>query len=181
MAEKKDLSTAILDNRKGPNKLKMEQIPNDIDDNSICVMTQNKMDELKIYTGETVILKGKKRKETVCTVIASADEQQDDKEIRTNKCVRRNIRCSMGDDCMVKPLADCPNGVKIHVLPFADTIEGVGGNITQDVLVPYFKQAFRPVQKGDCFVAKLGIKNIEFKIVDVDPREVHCQRPVHDL
>ena len=35
MAEKKDLSTAILDNRKGPNKLKMEQIPNDIDDNSI--------------------------------------------------------------------------------------------------------------------------------------------------
>jgi hypothetical protein len=33
------------------------------------------MDELKIYTGETLILKGKKRKETVCTVIASTDEQ----------------------------------------------------------------------------------------------------------
>ena len=171
MAEKKDLSTAILDNRKGPNKLQMEQIPNDIDDNSICVLTQNKMDELKIYTGETVVIKGKKRKETVCTVIASTDETQPDKEIRTNKCVRQNVRCRMGDDCMVKPLADCPNGVKIHVLPFSDTIEGVGGNLTQDVLVPYFKQAYRPVQKGDCFVAKLGIKNIEFKIVDVDPPE----------
>jgi len=59
----------------------------------------------------------------------------------------------MGDNCQVKPLADVPNGIKIHVLPFSDTIEGVGGNITQDVLVPYFKQAYRPVTKGDCFTA----------------------------
>jgi len=131
MAEKKDLSTAILDGRnKGPNKLVCEQIPHDIDDNSICVMTQAKMDELKIYTGETVVLRGKKRRETVLTVIKSEDETQADGEIRTNKCARNNVRCRMGDTVQVKSLTDCPNGVKIHVLPFADTIEGIGGNIT---------------------------------------------------
>ena len=71
MAEKKDLSTAILDNRKGPNKLTMEQIAQDVDDNSRCQLTPAKRDELKIFDGETICLKGKKRRETVCTVVAS--------------------------------------------------------------------------------------------------------------
>jgi transitional endoplasmic reticulum ATPase len=112
MADKKDLSTAILDNRKGPNKLTMEQSV-ELDDNSLCIITQAKMDELKIYNGDTVVLKGKKRKETICTVMLSEDVGQPDSEIRTNKCVRRNIRCRMGDTCNVKPIADVPNGVTI--------------------------------------------------------------------
>lgn len=72
---------------------------------------------------------------------------------------------------MVKPLNDIPNGVKIHCLPFADTIEDLVNFKPEDVLVPYFKQAFRPIQKGDCFITKMGVKAVEFKVVDVDPAE----------
>ena len=39
------------------------------DDNSVVQMTQGKMDELKIYKAESVLLKGKKRKETICIAL----------------------------------------------------------------------------------------------------------------
>ena len=57
MCSKKDFSTAILERKKAPNKLQVED--SKTDDNSICEMTQAKMDELKIFKGDCVILKGK--------------------------------------------------------------------------------------------------------------------------
>jgi len=58
MAEaKKDFSTAILTKKKAPNKLQCEDSVQD--DNSVIEMTQAKMDELKIFKGDAVILRGK--------------------------------------------------------------------------------------------------------------------------
>ena len=54
---KKDFSTAILEKKKAPNKLQVEDSKQD--DNSIVEMTAAKMDELKIFKGDTVILRGK--------------------------------------------------------------------------------------------------------------------------
>jgi len=61
-------------------------------------MTQKKMDELKIFKGDTVLLKGKKRRDTVCIALAveDGDELPDDK-IRMNKVVRKNLRVRFGD------------------------------------------------------------------------------------
>ena len=56
-SKKKDVSTAILDKKKAPHKLTVEEAKND--DNSVVEMTQAKMDELKIFKGDTVLLKGK--------------------------------------------------------------------------------------------------------------------------
>ena len=53
---KKDFSTAILDSKKAPNRLLVEEAKTD--DNSIVEMAQAKMDELKIYKGDTVLLRG---------------------------------------------------------------------------------------------------------------------------
>ena len=53
---KKDYSTAIMDRKKAPHKLQVEDSKQD--DNSIVEMTQAKMDELKIFRGDAVILKG---------------------------------------------------------------------------------------------------------------------------
>lgn len=55
--EKKDYSTAIMDRKKAPHKLQVEDSKQD--DNSIVEMTQAKMDELKIFRGDAVIIKGK--------------------------------------------------------------------------------------------------------------------------
>ena len=53
----KDFSTAIMDRKKAPHKLQVEDSKQD--DNSVVEMTQAKMDELKIFKGDAVILKGK--------------------------------------------------------------------------------------------------------------------------
>jgi len=47
-----------------------------------------------------------------------------------NKCVRKNIRCRLGDLVTVKGASEVPNLTKIHVLPMADTIEGISGDLT---------------------------------------------------
>lgn len=56
------------------------------------------MDELKVFKGDTVLLKGKKRKDTVCIALAveDGDDLPDDK-IRMNKVVRNNLRVRFGD------------------------------------------------------------------------------------
>jgi len=95
MEQKKDFSTAIMDRKKAPNKLTVEDAKND--DNSIVEMTQAKMDELKIFKGDTVLLKGKKRKDTVCIALVAEGDDLDNMKIRMNKVVRRNLRVRLGD------------------------------------------------------------------------------------
>ena len=46
-----------MDRKKAPHKLQVEDSKQD--DNSVVEMTQAKMDELKIFRGDAVILKGK--------------------------------------------------------------------------------------------------------------------------
>ena len=65
------------------------------DDNSVVALNLQKMDELQLFRGDTVLLKGKKRKDTVCIVLA--DENCEEGKIRMNKAVRKNLRVRLGD------------------------------------------------------------------------------------
>jgi len=142
------------------------------DDNSVVELTQKKMDELKIMKGDTVLLKGKKRRDTVCICLSVEDgDDLSDEKIRMNKVVRNNLRVRFGDVVQVHPCTDIPNGNRVHILPIDDTIEGVTGNLTQTFLVPYFKDCYRPVKKGDTFLVRGGFKAVEFKVVETDPGE----------
>ena len=49
---------------------------------------------------------------------------------------------------------------KIHVLPFQDSIEGITGDLTKTFLIPYFKDAYRPVKKGDTFIVRGNFKPV---------------------
>ena len=165
---KKDVSTAILNKKKAPHKLTVEESKQD--DNSVVELTQKKMDELKIMKGDTVLLKGKKRRDTVCICLSVEDgDDLPDEKIRMNKVVRNNLRVRFGDIVQVHPCTDIPNGNRVHILPLDDTIEGVTGNLTQTFLVPYFKDCYRPVKKGDTFLVRGGFKAVEFKVVETDP------------
>lgn len=66
---------------------------------------------------------------------------------------------------------DVKYGKRVHVLPFSDTIEGVSGNLFDVYLKPYFQEAYRPVRKGDTFLARGGMRAVEFKVVDTDPAD----------
>ena len=99
-----------------------------------------------------------------------------------NKTVRRNLRVRIGDTISVHPVPeDVPNATKIHVLPFADSIEGITGNVTQTYLIPYFKDCYRPVKKNDTFLVRGGFRPVEFKVVDVEPGEYGIVAPTTTL
>ena len=76
-----DLATAILKKKDRPNRLIVDEAAND--DNSVVALSQSKMDELELFRGDSVLLKGKKRKETVCIVLS--DDTISNDRIRMNR------------------------------------------------------------------------------------------------
>jgi len=164
---KKDFSTAILERKKAPNRLVVDDAVND--DNSTVSLNLKTMEELQLFRGDTVLLRGKKRKDTICIVLA--DDTCEEAKVRVNKVVRKNLRVRLGDVISVHQCTDVRYGKRIHVLPLSDTIEGVSGNLFDVYLKPYFLEAYRPVRKGDLFQVRGGMRAVEFKVVETDPEE----------
>ena len=128
------------------------------DENSSVQLSQAKMSELKIFKGDAIFIKGKKRKETL--VVALIDNKLDEGKIRINKTIRKNLRIRLGDVVQIRAAGEVPNLTKIHILPIEDTIEGLSGDLTKTYLIPYFKDAYRPVKKGDLFVVRGNFKPV---------------------
>jgi transitional endoplasmic reticulum ATPase len=175
-----DMSEEILKIKKRPNRLMVDEATND--DNSVVALHPKKLEELQLFKGDTVLLKGKRRKDTICIVLS--DETCEEGKIRMNKVVRNNLRVRLSDIVSVHACPDVKYGKRVHVLPLEDTIEGLSGNIFDLFLKPYFLEAYRPVRKGDTFVARGGMRAVEFKVVDTDPAEycivapdtvIHCE------
>jgi len=163
----KDVSTAILDRKKSPNRLVVDEAIND--ENSVVSLHPKTMEELELFRGDTVLLKGKKRRDTVCIVLA--DESCEEPKVRMNKVVRSNLRVRLGDVISIHQCADVKYGKRVHILPLEDTIEGITGNLFETYLKPYFMEAYRPVRKGDLFLVRGGMRSVEFKVVETDPAE----------
>lgn len=162
-----DKSTAILNRKRGPNRLIVDEATND--DNSVAVLSQAKMTELNIMKGDTILIKGKRRKDTIC--IALVENELEDGKIRLNKVVRKNLKIRLGDLVSIHTCGDIPYGKKVHILPLDDTIEGISGNLFEIYLKPYFKEAYRPVRKGDLFLVRASFRPVEFKVVETEPGE----------
>jgi transitional endoplasmic reticulum ATPase len=118
-----DLATAILRQKSKPNRLLVDDATND--DNSIVCLSQAKMDELQLFRGDTVLLKGKRRKETVCIVLS--DENCPNEKIRMNRVVRNNLRVRLSDVVSIQSCPDVKYGKRVHILPIDDTVEGLSG------------------------------------------------------
>ncbi|ONI13681.1 hypothetical protein PRUPE_4G237600 [Prunus persica] len=164
---KKDFTTAILDRKKAVNRLVVDE---DIHgDNSVVTLHPESMERLQLFRGDTILIKGKKRKDTVCIVVA--DDKCEEPKIRMNKVVRSNLRVRLGDVVSVYQCADVKYGNRVHVLPVDDSIQGVTGNLFDTYLRPYFFEAYRPVRTGDLFLVRGGMRSVEFKVVETDPPE----------
>lgn len=87
------------------------------------------MKELKVFNGEPVLLKGKRRNKTL--LIAIKDDKLDPSKIAINKVVRNNLKVKLGDLITISVPEQVPDLKKIHILPYADTIEGITGDLTQ--------------------------------------------------
>lgn len=180
---KKDKTDAVLnlmERKKAPNRLVVDEATND--DNSVVALNPTTMETLQLFRGDTVLLKGKKRRDTVCIVLA--DENCEEGKIRMNKVVRSNLKVRLGDMVSVHQCPDVKYGKRIHVLPLEDTIEGLTGNLFDLFLKPHFLEAYRPVRKGDLFLVRGGMRAVEFKVVETDPSPycivapdtvIHCE------
>merc|ERR1711892_1129581 len=175
-----ELATAILNKKSKPNRLIVEDAVND--DNSVVALSLAKMAELQLFRGDTVLLKGKKRKESVCIVLS--DDTVGDEKIRMNRVVRNNLRLRLGDVVAIQSCPDVKYGKRIHVLPIDDSVEGLTGNWFEVYLKPYFLEAYRPVHKDDTFIVRGGMRAVEFKIIETDPSPycivapdtvIHCE------
>ena len=60
------------------------------DDHSTVTISPKKMEELNLFGGDSVLLKGKKRKDTVAVVVS--DEEISDNKLGMSKVVRSNLR-----------------------------------------------------------------------------------------
>lgn len=173
-------SSGQAEKKRAPNRLLVDDAIND--DNSVVCLSPAKMEELKLFRGDTILLRGKKRRDTICIVLVDPDLEEG--RIRMNKVVRKNLRVKLGDTVSVLECGDVPYGKRIHVLPFDDCLEGITGNLFETYLKPYFLEAYRPIKKGDAFLVRGGFRPIEFKVVGVDPGEycivapdtvIHCE------
>lgn len=173
-------ATAILRRKKKDNALIVDDATND--DNSVITMSSGTMELLELFRGDTVLVKGKKRKDTVLIVLA--DDEMEDGVARVNRCVRNNLRVRLSDIITIHPCPDIKYASRISVLPISDTVEGITGSLFDVYLKPYFVETYRPVRKGDLFTVRGGMRQVEFKVVDVEPEEfaivaqdtiIHCE------
>lgn len=54
-SSKKDFSTAILERKKSPNRLVVDEAVND--DNSVVALNMDTMEKLQLFRGDTVLIK----------------------------------------------------------------------------------------------------------------------------
>ncbi|CAA2985845.1 cell division cycle 48 homolog [Olea europaea subsp. europaea] len=127
------------------------------------------MEALNFFRGDTILIKGKRRTDTVCILLS--DEQCEESKIKMNKVVRANLRVRLGDVVSIHQCPDVKYGKRVHVLPFDDSVEGLTGNLFDVYLKPYFMDAYRPLRKGDLFQVRGGMRSVEFKVVETDPGE----------
>ena len=123
------------------------------------------MDELNLFKSETVLLKGKKGKETL--FICFPDNTLTDDKIRIGKIALRNLNIELGDIVIVEKSQNIPIGNKVNISFLEDTIRRITGDLYKKILIPYFKDSYRPVHIGDIY----RFSNVEFKILQPDPEK----------
>ncbi len=102
LGEKKDaqegggVHTQTHPHRRVNHRLLVDEAVND--DNSVVAMSPNRMEALQLYRGDTVLIKGKKRHDTICIVLA--DSELEEGKIRMNRVVRKNLRVKLGGVCV---------------------------------------------------------------------------------
>jgi transitional endoplasmic reticulum ATPase len=158
-----------FEKKRAPNRLIVDEAAGE-GDNSCVMISNKKLEELELFRGDTILIKGKRKKDTICIVLP--DDDLSDDSIRMNKCVRHNLRVKLGDIVSIHNCKDISYGKAIHVLPFDDSVEGISGNLFETYLKPYFVDAYRPVRKGDTFLVQQGFRPVEFKVMEIDPTDL---------
>jgi transitional endoplasmic reticulum ATPase len=137
------------------------------EDATIVIINTKVMDTLNIFKGDPVLIKGKRRRETVCVCLP--DDTCPEGTIRLTRNTRTNLRCRISDVVTVLPCPDTQFGKNVLILPYDDSIEGISGNLFEVYIKPYFLEAYRPVHEGDMITCRGAMRSVDFQIIKCDP------------
>uniref|UniRef100_A0A7S2R482 Vesicle-fusing ATPase n=1 Tax=Rhizochromulina marina TaxID=1034831 RepID=A0A7S2R482_9STRA len=155
-----------------PNLMLVEEGLADSDSFSVYLGAK-KMEELEVFHGDTVLVRGKKGKLTLRC--AFRDDSAGDLAVRLDRRTRGALRVRLGDVVHVRPQANVKYASSIKVVPFADTMEGFDGDLKADLLEPFFRGKYRPLHKGDVFRAEHEGQSVEFRVEDLITDSVDSQ------
>jgi hypothetical protein len=160
---KEALATAILSRKMTPNTLLVDD--SIVDDHSTISLSKAKIDELGLFDGDIVLLKGKKRKNTIAVV--NTDKTVDTNRARMSKVIRSNLRLRLGDAVDVSAMPDVKFAKSVQVLPFKDSVDGINGDLFEVLIKPYFAEKYKPLRLGDTFITRGGMRAVEFKVTAI--------------
>jgi transitional endoplasmic reticulum ATPase len=149
---------------------KFEVYESNFDDISVAYLSEEKMKELKILQGDTILIRTKRRKEAVCIAIMKQD--MDKTQIKLNNYLMKSLRLKTKEKIEVNLLQNISNVSKVKILPFLETIKHLHFEV-HEYLIKYFKDSYRPINRGSTF----KIHNIEFMVVEIEPSEYGIVSP----
>ena len=190
--QKKDNSKAILNLAKGKNSMQVFLYDAE-DGHTVVGMTESAMEEMGIFDGDTVSIKGKRGKKTVATVamipdsdvsaldasvMKSTEDGTYSGAIGMTKDAMKNAGVRAGDAVTVAPAPEIKFGKAVLILPYEDSLESAGidaadtDTVFETYLQPYFEGKFRTLHRGDSFQVNGPQGLIEFQCVEIDSVEV---------
>jgi transitional endoplasmic reticulum ATPase len=156
--------TSSVSSRGRFNEFQVEDLLSD--DHSIVYLSPESMSAMNIQTGDTVLLKGKKDRDTVATV--ASDESLPTAAIKMTKIVRSNLRVRLGDSVSVEASPRVKYAQSVVISPYSDTLYGMSGNISEAYLLPYFQDRYKPIRAGDSFTIRGALRVIEFRVMSIN-------------
>jgi transitional endoplasmic reticulum ATPase len=184
-----DFSQAILKGSTGSNTMQVYHVSEEASNGHTVVgMTENAMESLGIFDGDTVSVKGKRGKKTVVTVAVVSESDasllggaSDQGGIGMSMDTMKNVGVRAGDTVQVTAHPHVKFGKTVLILPYKDSLEQAEVDLdkkeTQDMIFdgylrPYFEGKFRTLHRGDSFQIDGPLGLLSFQCVEIDTVEV---------
>jgi transitional endoplasmic reticulum ATPase len=184
--ERADLSMAILGGASGRNAMEVFAYSSE-EGHSVVGISEAALEEMGLFEGDTVSIKGKRGKKTVASVAIVSDSDVSALADGSGKPLGRigmsldamkNTGVRSGDTVTVVPAPNVKFGKAVLILPFGDSLASAeiekieDANLFDDYIKPYFEGKFRTLHRGDSFSIDGPLGKLEFQCVEIDSVEV---------
>ncbi|EUD66630.1 hypothetical protein C922_02951 [Plasmodium inui San Antonio 1] len=158
-----DFLLKALETGKFPSYCLVDNIDENID-NCEIYLSKEKMEELNLSEGFTVLLKGKKKKEMLA--ICKLDRTLKKHFVVISFAMKKNLRLMHNDIVKIYPLVKVSPLRTVVLSPFSDTVGGLSKReLEEEVLKPYLKGSLKPLcENTNLYIQHKG-KKIEFRVV----------------
>lgn len=146
-------------------------------------LTPSSMEQLGLFEGDTVFIKGKRGRKTMASVAAieetsvqmlAGGSSSDSVAMAMSKDGLKNAGVRAGDSVSVTAAPHVKFGKSVYILPFTESVSSLDldkVDLFEEYLKPYFGGNFRTLYRGDSFHVDGKCGPIEFQVVEIDSVE----------